>query len=265
MKNLWQNKLRLGNWFRSCCICRLTAPPVYWLCSDCWKKLRSFYLSPEDIIREQDGWTHIRLFDWNRENDFFIRLFLKSLKKGGPGDVFNKIILEYVHRIVQKYPIPLEAVLVPAPTRSYKPSSDHAFSLALSFSRLMGLHLFNPLRRGDFVEKKAFQKQKNRQERKEIHFHIDLSGLEMANSEFPSFLKKSLQKPHTRGLFSSSAAGTRESTQISINKDFFQKKKIIFVDDILTTGATARAAWQALKKPRYFVIFTLAWRSDLLG
>ena len=172
------------------------------------------------MIREQDGWTHIRLFDWNGENDFFIRLFLNSLKKGGPRFIFNKITMEYVHRVVQKYPIPMETVLVPAPVRSDHCSSDHAFCLALSFSRLMGLDLFNPLRRSHFLKKEGFQKGRDRQERKKIKFHI--------------------------------------------NKDSFHPKKIIFVDDILTTGATARAAWQALKKPRCFVIFTLAWRCDLM-
>ena len=252
MKNLEQNKLRLGDWFRSCCICRLATPPICWLCSACWRKLKSFYLSPEDMIREQDGWTHIRLFDWNGENDFFIRLFLNSLKKGGPRYVFNKIILEYVHRIVQKYPIPSEAVLVPAPVRSSDGSSDHAFFLALSFSRLMGSHLFNPLRKYDILKKEGFQKQKTRQERKEIQFHIYQTGQERENSKLCSSVRRSLQKP-------------QKANQISMNKDFFKKKKVIFVDDILTTGATARAAWQALKKPRCFVIFTLAWRSDFLA
>ncbi len=35
---------------------------------------------------------------------------------------------------------------------------------------------------------------------------------------------------------------------------------ILFVDDLITTGATARAAWQALGKPKGFSVWTVACR-----
>ena len=38
------------------------------------------------------------------------------------------------------------------------------------------------------------------------------------------------------------------------------KRPVIFVDDVLTSGATARLSYQALKKPENFFIFTLAWK-----
>lgn len=39
------------------------------------------------------------------------------------------------------------------------------------------------------------------------------------------------------------------------------KNKIIFVDDVLTTGSTAQAAWLALGKPKDFEAWTLIYRS----
>ena len=39
--------------------------------------------------------------------------------------------------------------------------------------------------------------------------------------------------------------------------------KIIFVDDVITTGSTARAAWSVLGKPRRFEVWTVACRAKL--
>ena len=221
MENIWQSRQKWSFWLRSCCICRSSVPPVFWLCADCWKKLRGFYLSSEDIVREQEGLTHVRLLDWNRENDLFIRLFLNSLKKGGSSFIFDQIALAFLRRIIQAYPLSLDtnALLIPAPANSQRNFRDHAFCLASAFSRFTGLAIQNPLSRCFSLDQRGqAQKQKDRQERKTVHFYV---------------------------------------------KGKVNSQKIIFVDDILTTGATAQAAFQALKEPGSFIIFTLAWRSEV--
>lgn len=40
--------------------------------------------------------------------------------------------------------------------------------------------------------------------------------------------------------------------------------RVHFVDDVLTTGSTALAAWQALGHPRHFTVWSLIYRSRLL-
>jgi len=42
-------------------------------------------------------------------------------------------------------------------------------------------------------------------------------------------------------------------------------KKVIFIDDIVTTGSTAMAAWKALEKPRDFAVWALAQRGLSCG
>ena len=73
---------------------------------------------------------------------------------------------------------------------------------------------------------------------------------------FESPLKKtknsSFQKRKTRRQ--------RILLEIESKKIIPPEKTIILVDDVLTTGATARACWQALNQPKNFFIFTLAWK-----
>lgn len=51
----------------------------------------------------------------------------------------------------------------------------------------------------------------------------------------------------------------RQKTLVSDVK-ITAKTPIIFVDDVLTTGSTARAAFNALGRPKQFCVLTVAWR-----
>ena len=48
-------------------------------------------------------------------------------------------------------------------------------------------------------------------------------------------------------------------------KNSSKKGTFVFVDDVLTSGSTARAAFRALDRPSQFFIFTLAWRRSVFS
>lgn len=60
------------------------------------------------------------------------------------------------------------------------------------------------------------------------------------------------------------ARGEIEFEAVKIAKPFVSAK-LIFVDDVLTTGSTARAAFKALGEPKGYEAWTLAWRPKLAG
>lgn len=53
----------------------------------------------------------------------------------------------------------------------------------------------------------------------------------------------------------------KTTIQIKKNIELKSKNKIVFIDDVLTTGSTAKAAWLALGKPKDFEAWALIFRS----
>jgi len=62
------------------------------------------------------------------------------------------------------------------------------------------------------------------------------------------------------------SASERRSRRF-IKEEKFSGRNVpwVFVDDVITTGSTARAAWQALGQPDSFEVWTLACRPKLAG
>lgn len=201
-------------WYRSCAVCSVSFPSVKWFCPICWKRLKSYYLKPHDILRLQDEFLHIRLLDWNRENDHFMRLVLNSLKISSPQYIYDSLMQELFYCMLQELPLFTHDSykIIPAPPRRgyFK---DHAFYLAQALSQLSTWPAISILKR---VDSHFSQKQKSKVHRKQICFK----------------LKYSLPK----------------------------ESSIIFVDDILTTGATAMAAKTAIGEVKSFKALTLTWR-----
>ena len=219
------------SWLRHCAVCRASFPPIPWLCSDCLKKLQSYYLPLPYIVRLQSHFQHCRLIDWTSENDYFIRKLIQSLKGKQGSPFFSILARELWIRIYQLQSVFTENsyVLIPCPTRpefhflenllgwnhSTKTKQDHSFYWSQALSQLTGFPIHPILITNP---KQTAQKRKTLIERKSRHFILD----------------KNLPLP--------------------------QNKTFVFTDDIVTSGATANAVYQALGQPKPFMIWSIFWR-----
>lgn len=167
----------------------------------------------------------LSLYEWRDENEYLSRKMALSLKGGGPRELFHPFAERLcLLRLNLGHRHKQRPVFVPAPGRSGA-KLDHAESLALALSEIAGGEYFSALKRIDLSE----QKNKSDSERR---------------LPLPRFLLK-------------------EDAFEPLGRFLHESSPLIFVDDIITTGSTAQLAYEALKRPNLFEIWTIFHRPRL--
>ncbi len=224
-------KSPIWNWFKNCAVCGAVYPPIKILCSYCTQRLKNLYIKPQYMIRLQSSFFHVRLIDWTSKNQLFIRLLLKNLKGTNDSLLFEILAQEFCFRIRQ-----LESIqrlfpyqIIPCPAA---PQDRSLWDILLQKKTSP----LNDIKDHSFYWAQALS-QKIKYPVENILAH-------------PPYY--SLQKH--KDLYN------RQGRKFILNNKVSPHQNYIFTDDIVTSGATAKAAYRALGKPSSFMVWSIFWK-----
>lgn len=178
------------------------------------------------MLRLQSSFRHCRLIDWNDENNQFIRRIIQSLKGSRGSPLFATLAVEFFLRIQQISSVISDqpAVLIPCPSAPLLKTKSF-FSINKPFNH--GFFWTQCL-----SDKTGYP----------IYSILFYPALDTAQKKKDILLRK-------KRYF---ICNNLENLP---NNHF-----IIFADDVVTSGATAHAAYKALGKPKPFMVWSIFWR-----
>lgn len=214
-------------WFglKGCLYCGSLFPHSDGLCDSCSKNLWQGTFPDELYHQETSNLSVHSLFEWVPGLQEVLSHLVWALKGTEGKELWLSYAEEFWRRYLISVPEKQPRKMLFIPSPSKSGEVDHAVLFAEALSAFSASSVCRCLRRSDSCS----QKKKTRAQRLRIQ-------MEWAEN-------------YTWTRFKEGSAECR----------------IVFVDDVLTTGATARAAWNALGKPRDFAVWTLAQRGLSCG
>ncbi len=210
-----------------CLFCGSLVPSSDGLCLHCSAELWRWSGRKEIFFQQRHKLAVYSLFTWYPNRQAVLSTLLTALKGEKCKDLWRTYAEEFWRRYLASNP-PSEnrKPWLIVPCPSRSKKEDHAALFAKGLAEASGAAVYFCLATRD---KGRSQKTKSRIERLRAEF--DWS------------------ENFSRNQFRALCSG----------------KRVIFVDDVFTTGGTALAAWKALGKPKDFTIWTLAQRASLAG
>ena len=240
IRNLrWRGHLaQTFRWIRHCCVCGKISPPIDLLCTSCEVDVGRLVNSPLDLRQRDYPFAVYSLFTWTRENDYLLRPVLYSLKGGYAPQILGRWLRLLSSHRIQAAAVPYRPsfILPPrAPSIFGVRARDHGWLINQRLAADWRADIYDGL----------------------IHRHASC-GAGIISQRWSERMRHNAQKRKTRGERFSQRFEARGDL-----KDFHGLRTSVFADDVITTGATALAAYMALGDPPSFEVWTLACRSKL--
>lgn len=198
-------------------------------CDHCWKKIKAEFRFNEASDYPFQAFS---LLIWNKEISLVENL-IYSLKEGMLPSAFDAFAERFYFERIQKLGIidATDSLLVIPPSRRDR-KKDHAYAWGEALSKVSKIQISSPF---EFDTRET-------------------DGESSVRSKLKIKIRPQKQLSKTE----------RFARQFKLKQERLQlPAKVIFVDDLITSGATALAAYKALKSPVNFEVWTIARRPKL--
>ena len=160
----------------------------------------------------------LSLYSWTQYLHRLNQRVAYSLKGNGPMEIYSDAAIAMCHLRASLAPAPVNPIFIPSPRSLRLSEEDHAEIFCKVLADVLGASQLHALKRTS----QSIHRRKTRVERERA-----------AKNRFE--LKD----------------------QMTVEILHEHKGAVVFVDDLITTGSTARAAWQVLCCPPQFEVWTL--------
>ncbi len=212
-------------WFglRACLYCGALDRRTDGLCKICSEDLWAWQNADNELFFQRVHKLEVfSLFQWVPGRQEVLSRLVHALKGTSGDELWDTYAEEFHRRMIPEQVVHRQKPLLIIPCPGKLKTRDHASLFARALAAETGGEVYNCLLREKSVDQ---QKNKSRSQRGRISF--DWSE----NFTMEDFLNKAMDR------------------------------RLVFVDDVVTTGSTARGAWETLGRPRDFSVWALAQRA----